>query len=504
MLNNILIHSLLNIDNNMINIEKAQYKISDHKTFFIPELTIQAGDSWAFVGSNGSGKSILVKALSDNLYKLGGESNNQFTNIATLSFELLQKMVDDDWKRNNTDMLSDTEDETGLTTTQVIQENRQDPALCQQLAEQFNIQHLLAKRFKHLSTGEARKTLLCRTLMTSPDLLILDEPFDGLDVTSRKQLALMLGDLSKRGITLIMVLNRFNDIPDFIQNVGILAECRVVKTGRREELLQNEIVTQLSLIESLQSQHLPEPDEPPTALADELPRVILHHGYVQYNEKPIINDLNWQVNAHENWQIVGPNGAGKSTLLSLITGDHPQGYSNDLTLFGRRRGSGETIWDIKKHIGYVSSSFHLDYRVSSSVKNVLLSGYYDSIGIYCTTSDKQHKLADEWLLLLNLASQANQPFQSLSWGQQRLVLIARALVKHPTLLILDEPLQGLDQLNRELVKRWIDLLIEKGHSQLLFVSHHAEDAPNCITHRLTFVQSNHEGYQYCLEKVADK
>lgn len=488
----------------MIKINNAQYKISDYKTFSIPELTIQSRDSWAFVGSNGSGKSILVKALAGNLLKLSGEFTNQFTKIETLSFELLQKMVDDEWKRNNTDMVSDGEDDTGLTTAQVIEENCQDPLLCQQLAKQFDIEPLLQKRFKYLSTGETRKTLLCRTLMSSPELLILDEPFDGLDVASRQQLGLLLSQLSQQGITLIVVLNRFNDIPDFIENVGVIAECQLIKTGKRQELLQDQVIEQLRTLESLQNIHLPDTDEFPATLSDELPRVILRHGYVQYNEKPIINDLNWQVNAHENWQIVGPNGAGKSTLLSLITGDHPQGYCNDLTLFGRKRGSGETIWDIKKHIGYVSSSFHLDYRVSSSVKNVLLSGYYDSIGIYCTTSDKQNKLADEWLSLLNLTKQANQPFQSLSWGQQRLVLIARALVKHPTLLILDEPLQGLDQLNRELVKGWIDLLIKKGHSQLLFVSHHAEDAPNCITHRLTFVRSNDEGYRYRLEEVSNK
>lgn len=488
----------------MIKIDNAQYKISDYKTFSISNLTIEPKSSWAFVGSNGSGKSTLVKVLSGHLTQLDGCFVNQFTKIETLSFELLLKMVDDEWKRNNTDMLSDGEDDTGLTTAQVIQENIADEILCRQLASKFGIAHLLDRRFKYLSTGETRKTLLCRILMSSPDLLILDEPFDGLDVLSRQQLSLLLSELSKQGITVVLVLNRFNDIPDFIQNVGLIAECKLIKVGKHQEVLQDEVIKQLSNIEALQAIRLPTPDEDPVILADDLPRVILNHGYVQYNEKPIINDLNWQVNAHENWQIIGPNGAGKSTLLSLITGDHPQGYSNDLTLFGRKRGSGETIWDIKKHIGYVSSSFHLDYRVSASVKNVLLSGYYDSIGVYCVASDKQQTLVDEWLTLLNLTKQAHQPFQSLSWGQQRLVLIARALVKHPTLLILDEPLQGLDQLNRELVKRWIDLLIEKGHTQLLFVSHHAEDAPNCITHRLTFVRTDQENYRYDLATVINK
>lgn len=485
-------------------IDNGQYKISDYKIFEIMQLTIQSGDSWAFVGNNGSGKSTLAKALSMSLPLLNGQVTNQFANVETLSFELLQKMVEDEWKRNNTDILSEGEDDTGLTTAQVIQENIVDGVLCQKLAQQFGIEHLLQRRFKYLSTGETRKALLCRTLMSSPDFLILDEPFDGLDVLSRQQLALFLADLSKDGLTLVLILNRFSDIPDFIQNIGIIAECKLVTQGNRQDILENEVIKQLTEIQSLQSINLPEPDDSPAILPDDLPRVILNHGYVQYNETPIINDLTWQVNAGENWQIVGPNGAGKSTLLSLITGDHPQGYSNDLTLFGRKRGSGETIWDIKKHIGYVSSTFHLEYRVSSSVKNVLLSGYYDSIGMYCSTSDKQNKLADEWLSLLNLTQQANQPFQALSWGQQRLVLIARAFVKHPTLLILDEPLQGLDQLNRELVKCWIDLLVKKGHTQLLFVSHHAEDAPNCITHRLTFIQDNTNNYQYSLEKIAEK
>ncbi len=224
-------------------------------------------------------------------------------------------------------------------------------------------------------------------------------------------------------------------------------------------------------------------------------------GIVSYDDRPILNRLSWTVNSGEHWQIVGPNGAGKSTLLSLITGDHPQGYSNDLTLFGRRRGSGETIWDIKKHIGYVSSSLHLDYRVSTTVRNAILSGYFDSIGIYQAVSDKQHKLAQQWLDILGMDNRvADAPFHSLSWGQQRLALIVRALVKHPTLLILDEPLQGLDPLNRQLIRRFVDVLISEGETQLLFVSHHAEDAPACITHRLEFVPDG-EGYRYLLSNV---
>ena len=485
----------------MLQIENTIYKISDFRVFTIESLTINAGDIVAFVGRNGSGKSVLAKALAGDQTVLSGKVINHFKSIAHISFEHLQKIIDDEWKRNNTDMLSDKEDDTGLTTAEIIQEYNQDQALCENLALQFGIADLLNRRFKYLSTGETRKTLICRTLMSKPELLILDEPFDGLDVASRANLAEILSQLSKQNITIVMVLNRFNEIPPFVKYIGLLANCQLLKYGTKDTILNDVAVKQLTNLEHLSNFTLPEPDEVSVPLPNDLDRIILNNGFVQYDGKAIINGLSWQVKANENWQIIGPNGAGKSTLLSLITGDHPQGYSNDLTLFGHKRGSGETIWDIKRHIGYVSSSFHLDYRVSLSVENVLVSGYFDSIGVYQTASDKQLKLVKQWLQLLDLTELAEKPFQSLSWGQQRLVLIARALVKHPTLLILDEPLQGLDYLNRELVKNWIDNLIDKGNTQLLFVSHHVEDAPKCITHRLTFVPNETVGYQYKIEGI---
>ncbi|XKM14098.1 molybdate ABC transporter ATP-binding protein ModF [Orbaceae bacterium ac157xtp] len=485
----------------MISINNAVYKINDDTTFNIENLVINKGECWTFIGRNGSGKSTLANILAEKQSCLAGQIENRFKCVELLSFEVLQKMLDDEWKRNNTDMLSEGEDDSGLTTFELIQTEIKHAEKCKSLAELFGIEHLLDRRFKYLSTGETRKALLCRSLLTEPDLLILDEPFDGLDAQSRSQLANLLYKLTLQGITLVLILNRFNELPDFVQFLGVISDCKVVKVGERQVLLQDEVIKQLTHFESFSPHNLPAPDEPPTILNESIPRVILRHGCVSFNDKLIIDDLTWQVNANEHWQIVGPNGAGKSTLLSLITGDHPQGYSNDLTLFGRRRGSGETIWDIKKHIGYVSSSFHASYRVNSSVKHVLISGYFDSIGVYSATSDKQVKLALEWLELLNMTELADKPFQSLSWGKQRLILIARALVKHPTLLILDEPLQGLDELNRVLIKSWIDLLIKSGNTQLLFVSHHVEDAPTCITNRLTFKQSTHGGYCYEMTTV---
>ncbi|WP_312158388.1 molybdate ABC transporter ATP-binding protein ModF [Pantoea piersonii] len=486
-----------------LQISQGTFRLSDTRLLNLNDLRLAGGQSWAFVGANGSGKSSLARALAGELTPVKGDFISQFARPTRLSLEQLQKLVTDEWQRNNTDLLSEGEDDTGRTALEIIQDEIKDDARAQALAERFRIGYLLDRRFKYLSTGETRKVLLCQALMKQPDLLILDEPFDGLDVASRASLTEMLASLQQPDVALVLVLNRFDDIPDFIQQVGVLAECTLTHVGARDAILAEALVAQLAHSEQLEGMALPEPDAPDQLpqLAADAPRVILRNGVVSYNDKAVINGLSWQVNAGEHWQIVGPNGAGKSTLLSLVTVDHQQDYSNDLTLFGIRRGSGETIWDIKQHIGYVSSSLHLDYRVSVNVRTVILSGFFDSIGLYQAVSERQKALARQWLALLGMDNAlADAPFHSLSWGQQRLVLIARALVKHPALLILDEPLQGLDPINRQLVRRFVDILIGEGRTQLLFVSHHAEDAPRCITHRLSFVPAA-EGYAYQQESL---
>ncbi|HEK0787990.1 TPA: molybdate ABC transporter ATP-binding protein ModF [Proteus mirabilis] len=480
-----------------LQLNKTQFRLSDKLCLQIDNLAINEGESWAFVGSNGSGKTALANALCQEGILLSGEFISTFSRPISLSFEKLQKMIEEEWRRNNTDLLSEGEEDTGLTVAQVIQMQVKDDDRCFLLAKQFGVEYLLSRRFKYLSTGESRKILLIQLLMNKPDLIILDEPFDGLDVDSRRALNELLTLLHQQNLTIVLILNRFNDIPDFIQYAGLLINCELVANGKKEQVLSDSVIGQLSHSETLENLTLPEQDSPDAIpqLSPTLSSIVLKDGVVSYNDKPVLHHLSWEVKPQQHWQILGPNGAGKSTLLSLITGDHPQGYSNDLTLFGRKRGSGETVWEIKRHIGYVSNALHQSYRVSSTVKNVIISGFHDSIGIYQAITDKQLKLADEWLALIGLTAHANHPFHALSWGQQRLVLIVRALVKHPTLLILDEPLQGLDTTNRLLVQRFIDIMISHSNTQLLFVSHHQEDAPSCITHRLTFIKEG-EIYRY--------
>lgn len=355
-----------------LQISQGTFRLSDTKTLHLDSLTLNAGDSWAFVGANGSGKSALARALAGELPLLTGERQCRFTRITRLSFEQLQKLVSDEWQRNNTDMLSPGEDDTGRTTAEIIQDDVHHPARCAILAQQFGISALLDRRFKYLSTGETRKALLCQALMSEPELLILDEPFDGLDVTARQQLAQRLTALNQAGMTLALVLNRFDEIPDFVQFAGVLADCTLAETGTTAELLQRALVAQLAHSERLTDVQLPEPDEPSArhALPDGEPRIVLNDGVVSYNDRPILHHLSWRVNPGEHWQIVGPNGAGKSTLLSLITGDHPQGYSNIL----RCSGGGEEAAKqsgISKNISATSAAVYI--WITASVPRYAMS-----------------------------------------------------------------------------------------------------------------------------------
>jgi len=222
--------------------------------------------------------------------------------------------------------------------------------------------------------------------------------------------------------------------------------------------------------------------------------IVMKDVVVRYGEKCVLNRLNWTVKPGEHWKISGPNGSGKSTLLSLVSGDNPQAYANDITLFGIKRGSGESVWDIKKRIGLVSTAFQQDYRVGVTVKIVVISGFFDSIGVYGNYSKKQEEIALEWLEMLHMEKHVDASFRNLSYGEQHLVLLARAMVKQPDLLILDEPCQGLDDINREMVLKLVDHLGNAGTTQILYVTHHPEDSIPCITNSLELVSALAGGF----------
>lgn len=358
------------------------------------------------------------------------------------------------------------------------------------LARQLKIAHLLDRPFRSLSTGEFRQVLLGRALMGRPRLLVLDEPFDGLDGSARDHLARTVSRLARRGVQLILITHRATELLPLISHVLKVENCRVTAQGPRETVV-------LKGGDSRGKDRLSGPEAPASkpVSPSSPPCIVMKDIRVAYGDHPVIRGLDWTVRPGEHWAITGPNGAGKSTLLGLVAGDHPQAYANDIRLFGRKRGSGESIGEIKAHIGVVSAGLQMGYHKSISVFDAVLSGFFDSIGLYRQAADWQKRAASQWLRRLGLAELADCRFDRLSYGQRRMVLIGRALVKSPRILILDEPCQGLDPENRRQVLDRIDQIGASGSAQLLYVTHHPTEIPACITHHLRFEPNPEGGYR---------
>jgi molybdate transport system ATP-binding protein len=358
------------------------------------------------------------------------------------------------------------------------------PVMQVKLIAAFKFESLLNQGFRKLSSGETRKLMLIRALSSKPDLLLLDEPFEGLDVESRKYLGALLEKISV-STRIIMVLNRFDEIPEYITHIAYMERGRLENRIDRKD---STAMANLRQLLHLKTTDLAVPgaddDHRAPPLDPSLPLVRIRNGRVAYGETVIFSDLDWIIEPGQHWQVTGPNGSGKTCLLNLITGDHPQCYVNDIFVFGMQRGGGESIWDIKQHLGYVSSALQWEYTVSVSVRNTIISGFYDSIGIYQKYTDIHASIADSWLRLLGMEARSGQPFNQLSFGDQRLVLIARAMVKHPPLLLLDEPCLGLDDLNRQLVLALIEKICAASETTVLYVNHRAEDSIKGIDHHL--------------------
>lgn len=463
------------------------------KHFYLREINwhIRQGEHWVIVGPNGAGKSALAAMLVGMGERLEGKITTNFTTSSLVSFEQQKALLAAERCKDSADLLDIVPVPSKAREILFSPEQEAqvvDEKLCQYLLELFNLSALLDRDFIALSTGETRKLLLIRALIYRPQLLILDEPFDGLDRVSSQALATLLAEL-KNQISMVMVLNRIDEIPDFISHFLYMDEGIIKQTISRT---QQDGVKELYQLLCLKTADLtlPAPDEHVSLLNPSDPLLRMRNVAVRYADTTVFENLNWQITRGQHWQVSGPNGSGKTCLLNLITGDHPQCYCNDIFVCGYQRGSGESIWQIKQHMGIVSNSLHLAYRVSVSALHTIVSGFYDSIGLYQQPTAKQLVIGRQWLQLMGMQSQADIPFTHLSFGAQRLLLIARAMVKHPPLLLLDEPCQGLDDINRQLVLALIERICGFENTTVIYVNHHGVDKINGIAYHLDLTAYN--------------
>lgn len=474
----------------MLKLLNISAPLHNKQALTINELTVS--ESLAIIGSNGSGKSALAALFSGDLTIGSGDIIGMDTcKVAMVSFEEQRTLIDREAKRDDSDITNIVFQ--GTPVMELFTELSDQTADILHWVKRFNLSHIIDKGFRKLSTGESRKVMLIRALLSDANLLVLDVPFDGLDAHSQQVLTATLEERHQQGKHHLFIVNRLDEVPEWVEYFGFLHNFTLLAQGEKSQVLTNPTV-QAFLTFNSESLCLPakDPSCAKLVLAEDQPLIQLNNGKVAYSDRLIFKDLNWTVQAGEHWAVLGPNGCGKSTLLNLISGDHPQCYANDLTVFGIKRGSGESIWDIKQHLGLISAALQWNYKAQSNVLSTVVSGLFDSIGLYHQVEEHQKKIALDWLAQVKLQHKANLPLHQLSYGEQRLVLICRAMIKQPALLILDEPCQGLDEPNRQLVLGFIGLLAQQSETTLLYVSHHQTDLLPCFDKRLVCTEVSEE------------
>jgi molybdate transport system ATP-binding protein len=461
---------------------------------------LEAGQHWAIVGPSGAGKSTLLAALAGR-YVLTGEATYPLLSAAPAGppdpfFS---------WRKRVALVGSQAAFRASDNQGQLYYQQRYNAAAAEEVStvraylaaipapagpaawpyartiETLRLTHLQDERLIKLSNGETQRLRLAAALLRQPRLLLLDAPLTGLDAATRAWFDAFLDLVAASGITIIMATAP-GEVPALITHILELNQQQVVQAGPKARVLPtlaSAAAPPLLDLDELRALSVPLGER----AAAYRTLVRLRGVTIRYGAKVVLDNLSWTVQPGERWALTGPNGAGKSTLLSLLNGDNPQAYGKDITLFDRKRGTGESIWDIKRRIGYVSPELLHYFPGQLSARQVVETGFADHLVPPATTPDQRERAA-RWLRVLGLAGSADQPLRQLPASQQRLVLVARALVKSPPLLLLDEPGQGLDAGQLAHFRAVLDGLCRATNVAVIYVSHYAHELPASLTQAL--------------------
>lgn len=500
----------------LVAVDKAQCRIGGQALLKVEHFSIERGQHWCVFGRNGSGKTLLANLIAakrreSSSYVSYATSFDPALDLYAVSFEEQQRL----WARDNrldiSEYSSNAQDK-GTVVEELIRSSRarqtQDDSLFARLVEQLALKGVLSKGIRFLSSGQMRKVLIARALYAYREgavrLLILDDPLESIDRASQEQIRNTIGASMDESFSSLQLCRRAQDILPGVSHMALMRQdasgMRMVRQGILDEVMGSSEYVQ---IESARAQV---PERLGTLLPmnagardDDEELIRLENVTASYGDITVLTDVNWLMTARDHVVIEGPNGCGKSTLLSLIDGENHKGYGQQVFLFSRLKGSGETIWETKKHFGVVSNELHNKYSKGWRVLDVVVSGFFDSVGLYDETGAAQIEGARSWIEALGLQQLETHYYHEISFGQQRLVLLARAMVKRPRILILDEPCVGLDDYHRQLILAVLDIIAQCAQTNILYVTHVPDEQPRCINQILRF--SKHSAGGYTVEQL---
>lgn len=481
----------------LIQIHHAHIKVMGQSILMDLDFKWEHGQQWAVVGDSGKSLTAFLETILGRTQLSSGKIERAFAKDyqeaqqakgEVFSFRDLMAFVGQSYPFRNKSNLQNfyfqqrfnsMESEEALTVTEYLAEaegKRPGYWQLEQVLDLFKLKDLKSKSLIKLSNGETRRLALAAAMMRNPKILLLDQPMTGLDRQTRAVFGEMLSEIIAQG-THVMMSTRAGEIPSCITHIVEISGPQIKQALPKSEFRPHDSTKMESFTFSQKDiaslfPDIPHPD------AETL--IDLRNVQVQYGAKEILKDLNWQVKAGERWAIKGENGAGKSTLLSLILGENPQAYANEIYLFGRKRGSGESIWDIKKPIGFVAPELVRYFPSNQTCFKVVLSGFFDSMGLFRKTTEEQEAKAIAWLKFLGIEKQKDLPIRQVPLESQRFVLLARALIKNPVLLILDEAAQGMDETQRKRFRKLLDVICQYSSISMVYVSHYEEDIPEAV------------------------